>query len=58
MNAVTLRQVQREESIVCVGCHKTIRLIDSNHSVDKIMSDVNEGLDDLRRALKSLGAKV
>jgi len=58
MNEVTLGQVQREESIVCAGCHKAIRLIDKNHSVDKIISDVNEGLDDLRTALKNLGAKV
>ncbi len=58
MNEVTLGQVQREESIVCLGCHKTIKLVDKNHSVDKTVSNVNDAFGDLREALENLGAKL
>jgi len=58
MNAVTLGQVQREESIVCAGCHKAIKLVDKDHSVAKVICDVNEAFDDLRKALADLGARL
>jgi len=57
-NEVTLGQVRREENIVCAGCHKTIKLIDENHSVGKTISDVNNALDDLKDALENMGAKL
>jgi len=55
LNTIALAQVRREEVITCVGCHKTIRLVDKNKSVAKAVSNFNDALDDLRRKLEHLG---
>jgi transposase-like protein len=55
VNTSTLGQVQREERITCVGCQKTIRLVDKDKSTAKAISDINRGFDELRRALEDLG---
>ena len=47
-------QVQREETITCVGCKKNIRLVDKDKSVAKTVSKVNEAMDDLKKAVEDL----
>ena len=54
-NSVTLGQVQREETITCVGCKKNIRLVDKDKSVAKTVSKVNDAMGDLKKALEDLG---
>jgi peptide subunit release factor 1 (eRF1) len=54
-NTVTLGQVQREETVTCAECNKAIKLVDKNKSVDKAVSDVNDAVDDLKKALEGLG---
>jgi peptide subunit release factor 1 (eRF1) len=54
-NTVTLGQVQREETVTCAECNKAIKLVDKNKSVEKAVSDINDAVDDLKRALEHLG---
>ena len=54
-NTVTLGQVQREETVTCAECNKSIKLVDKNKSVDKAVSDINDAVDDLKKALEDLG---
>jgi transcription elongation factor Elf1 len=54
-NSVTFDQAKHGESITCVNCHSTIRLVDKNGSVRKVVTDVNDAFDDLRGALDDLG---
>jgi Zn ribbon nucleic-acid-binding protein len=54
-NSVTLGQVQREETVTCVGCKRNIRLVDKDKSVAKTVSKVNEAMDDLKKAVEDLG---
>ena len=51
-------QVQREETITCVGCKKNIRMVDKDKSVAKTVSKVNEAMDDLKKALEKLGPPI
>lgn len=55
VNMVTLEQVQRQESVSCVGCSKPIKLVDKDQSASKAISNVNNAFGDLRRALEDLG---
>jgi predicted Zn finger-like uncharacterized protein len=54
-NTVTLAQLQREETVTCAECNKSIKLVDKNKTVGKAVSDVNDAVDDLKKALESLG---
>ena len=54
-NTVTLGQVQREETVTCAECNKSIKLVDKNKSVYKAVSDINDAVDDLKKALEDLG---
>ena len=54
-NTVTLGQVQREETVTCAECNKSIKLVDKNKSVDRAVSDINDAVDDLKKALEDLG---
>ena len=54
-NTVTLGQVQREETVTCAECSKAIKLVDKNKSVDRAVSDINDAVDDLKKALVDLG---
>lgn len=54
-NTVTLGQVQREETVTCAECNKSIKLVDRNKSVDRAVSDINDAVDDLKKALEDLG---
>jgi transcription elongation factor Elf1 len=50
-NTVTLNQVQNEETIVCSGCHKNIKLNDKDSGTKKAIKDVNASMDELNRNL-------
>jgi transcription elongation factor Elf1 len=54
-NLVTLGQFQREETITCVGCKKSIKLVDEGKSVAKAVSNVNDAMDALKKAVEDLG---
>ena len=54
-NTVTLGQAQREETVTCAECNKSIKLVDKNKRVDKAVSSVNDAVDDLKKALEGLG---
>jgi hypothetical protein len=54
-NTVTLAQIQREETIVCVGCQKSIKLVDENKTVANTISNVNDAIGELNRALEDFG---
>jgi Zn ribbon nucleic-acid-binding protein len=54
-NSVTLGQVQREETVTCMGCKKNLKLVDKDKSVAKTVSKVNEAMDDLKKAVEDLG---
>jgi Zn ribbon nucleic-acid-binding protein len=54
-NFVTLGQVQREETVTCVGCRKSIKLVDKDKSVAKTVSKVNDAMGDLKKAPEDLG---
>lgn len=55
INRATLGQVRRGETITCVGCHKSIKLVDKDKSTAKTITSVNTALDELRSALESSG---
>jgi phage FluMu protein Com len=55
VNSVTLGQVQREETVTCVGCKKNIKLVDKDNSVAKAVSNINDAMGDLKKALEDLG---
>ena len=54
-NSVTLGQVQNEETITCVGCKKNIKLVDKDKSVAKAVSNINDAMGDLKKAVEDLG---
>jgi predicted Zn finger-like uncharacterized protein len=55
-NIVTLKQIEREESIKCVKCKTRIHLSDTNKSIKKATDKIQESFDELERNLKSLGS--
>jgi DNA-directed RNA polymerase subunit RPC12/RpoP len=52
---VSLRQIEREETIQCNGCGTKIDLKDQNKSVLKGTENAQQALDDLERALRRIG---
>jgi len=56
-NKVTMAQIEREETIQCVGCGATIKLKDKDNSVKRGTEQVQHALDDLERTLRDIGAK-
>jgi Zn ribbon nucleic-acid-binding protein len=54
-NSVTLGQVQREETITCVGCKKNVKLSDKDKSVAKAVSNINDAMGELKKVLEDLG---
>lgn len=51
-NEVTLDQVSKEEEIICIGCLKTIKLIDKDKTTKTVAEDVNKTLNDLKKLFK------
>ena len=47
--------MQREETITCVGCKKNIKLVDKDKSVAKAVSNINDAMGDLKKAVEDLG---
>lgn len=56
-NKVRMAQIEREETIQCVGCEAKIKLKDKGNSVKRGTEQVQRALDDLERALRDIGAK-
>lgn len=54
-NRVSLGQVEREETIRCVGCGVNIKLLDKERSVEKSTRELQRSLDKLKRTLRKLG---
>jgi len=55
---VSLEQIANEEQIKCVGCGKTIKLIDKNGSARKAVKNVDKSIQDLKKTLSSLDMKI
>lgn len=55
---VSLEQVASEETIKCVGCGKSIRLIDKNGSARKAIEDINKSIKNLKKTLTNLDMKI
>lgn len=51
-NSVTLGDVANGASIICVGCLKTIQLVDGNGDTTRATSEVNQAFNDLGRNLQ------
>ncbi|MDD4333415.1 MAG: hypothetical protein PHT51_04870 [Patescibacteria group bacterium] len=54
-NTITLEQAQNQETIVCVGCKKEIKLTDKDGSVNKSVSDINKAAKELENTIKKFG---
>jgi len=54
-NSVTLGQMQREETITCVGCKKNFNFTDKDKSLAKTVSNVDDAMADLKKTLEGLG---
>lgn len=51
-NEVTLDQVAKEEEIICIGCLKTIKLVDQDKSTKTAAEDINKSLSKLKKLFK------
>jgi len=52
---ITMGQVSKQETVSCNKCRQKIKLVDSNGSARKGVSDMNKALDKLNRTLKGFG---
>lgn len=50
-NETTLGAAANGDSIICIGCLKTIQFIDDVGSSKRALEEVNRSFDDLRRTL-------
>lgn len=53
-NKISLGDVQKEKSIICKGCLRTIKLVDSVKSTKKAIKGVNQELNELQDSLKRI----
>lgn len=52
INSVTLADVINGSSIICVGCLKTIQLIDDSGQTKRTTDELNQALNDIGKAFK------
>lgn len=52
MNSGTLEDVTNGASLICVGCLKTIQLIDGDGETKCAVDEVNQAFNDLGKAFK------
>ena len=52
MNTATLQNAINGNSLICVGCLKTIQLVDGNGDTKRAVDEVNQGFNDLGKAFK------
>jgi len=48
-NEVVLKQVSKEEEIICTGCLQTIKLKDNDKSTSAAAEGLKKSLDDLKK---------
>jgi len=46
-NKVTLKQVERQETIVCIGCKSRIKLEDKDGSMRKALKEIDDSINNL-----------
>lgn len=51
---VKLIQIANEESITCVGCHRTIHLKDENGKAKEALNKINRSLGDIRKKIDDI----
>ena len=52
MNSATLGDAVNGASLICVGCLKTIQLIDGDGETKRAIDEVNDAFNDLGKAFK------
>lgn len=52
MNSTTLEDVSHGASLICVGCLKTIQLVDGDSNTKRAVDEVNQAFNDLGKAFK------
>lgn len=55
INTATLSDAINGSSIICVGCLKTIQLVDGNSETKRAVDEVNQAFNDLGKAFKKHG---
>ena len=54
-NTATLNDAINGSSIICVGCLKTIQLVDGDGETKRAVDEVNQAFNDLGKAFKRNG---
>ncbi len=54
---VLIKQVIAEETIVCPGCLKDIKLVDDGSSFLHANQEINNALEELTKTLRNLGRR-
>lgn len=52
VNTATMRDVINGASLICVGCLKTIQLVDGDSDTKRAADDIDRAFNDLRKAFK------
>lgn len=52
LNTATLSDAINGSSIICIGCLKTIQLIDGDGETKRAVDEVNQALNDLGKAFR------
>lgn len=52
MNSATLGDVANGASLICVGCLRTIQLIDAEGDTKRAIDEVDQAFNDLGKAFK------
>lgn len=52
INSATLEDVSNGASLICVGCLKTIQLMDGDGETKRAVDEVNQAFNDLGKAFK------
>jgi hypothetical protein len=58
VNDVMFRQVRLQETIICTGCHRMIRLIDEHLSAERGERELNNAIASLKGQLKNMTLKI
>ena len=57
-NSVTLKQIGNQESVICGGCKRTIKLVDEDGSVCRGIKNVNQEVNKLTKLLKDIKINI
>ena len=56
-NPILMKQVITRDTVICRGCHATLVLDDRDNEARRGVKRLQNSLDDLERAFRSLGSK-